>query len=77
MSLKHNLYRQLLTIVIIVFAIIFISVAIVLPKSLVPIYEKAIFSYLKNPLDVVRNDFNNQKIDSLVAYIYVNKERGE
>lgn len=74
MTLKHNLYRQLLTIVIIVFAIIFISVAIVLPKSLVPIYEKAIFSYLKNPLDVVRNDFNNQKIDSLVAYIYVNNE---
>lgn len=74
MNLKHNIYRQLLTIVILVFAIIYISVAIILPKSLIPIYEKAIFSYLKNPLDVVRNDFNNQKIDSQIAYIYVNNE---
>ena len=74
MNLKHNLYRQLLTIVILVFTIIYISVAIILPKSLVPIYEKAIFAYLKNPLDVVRNDFNNQKIDSQIAYIYVNNE---
>ena len=74
MNLKHNLYRQLLTIVILVFTIIYISVAIILPKSLVPIYEKAIFSYLKNPLDVVRNDFSNQKIDSQIAYIYVNNE---
>ena len=74
MNLKHNIYRQLLTIVILVFTIIYISVAIILPKSLVPIYEKAIFSYLKNPLDVVRNDFNNQKIDSQIAYIYVNNE---
>lgn len=75
MSLKHNLYRQLLTIVILIFTIIFISVAIILPKSLVPIYEKAIFSYLKNPLDVVRNDFDNQKIDSPVAFIYVNNDK--
>lgn len=72
MSLKQNLYKQLLTIVIVIFTLIYISVAIVLPKSLVPIYEKAIFNYLKNPLDVVRDDFNNQKIDSLIAYIYVN-----
>ena len=42
--------------------------------ALIPIYEKAIFSYLKNPLDVVRNDFENQKIDSQIAYIYVNNE---
>ena len=74
MNLKHNLYKQLLTIVILVFTIIYISVVIILPKSLVPIYEKAIFSYLKNPLDVVRNDFDKQKIDSLVAYIYVNTD---
>ena len=74
MKLKNNLYRQLLTIVIVIFTLIYISVAIVLPKSLTPIYEKAIFSYLKNPLDVVRNDLENQKIDSLVAYIYVNNE---
>lgn len=72
--MKKSLYKQLLTIVILIFALIYISVAIVLPKSLIPIYEKAIFSYLKNPLDVVRNDFENQKIDSQIAYIYVNNE---
>ena len=72
MKLKQNLYRQLFTIVIAIFTLIYISVVIVLPKSLVPIYEKTIYSYLKNPLDIARNDFRDEKINSSIAYIYVN-----
>lgn len=74
MKLKHNLYRQLLGVTLIMFMTIYISVSIILPKTLIPIYEKNIYSYLKNPLDVVRNDFNDSKIESSIAYIYVNGE---
>ena len=70
MNLKHNLYRQILTIVLIMFALIYISIAIILPKLLIPIYEKNIYLYLKTPLDVVRYDFSNTEIDSEVAYLY-------
>ena len=71
MNLKHNLYRQLLTIVLIIFAIIYILFAVVIPKTLTPLYEKSIYSYLKNPLEVVRDDFGEGKINSSIAYIYV------
>ena len=74
MKLKHNLYRQLLMVALLMFMTIYISVAIVIPKTLVPIYEKNIYSYLKNPLDVVRNDFNAGKIESSIAYIDVSDE---
>ena len=72
MNLKNSLYRQLFTIAIILFTIINVSVVVILPRTLVPLYEKAIYNYLENPLDFVKNDFNDQKIDSLIAYIYVN-----
>ena len=74
MNLKHNLYRQILTIVLIMFALIYISIAIILPKLLIPIYEKNIYLYLKTPLDVVRYDFSQTDIDSAVAYLYKNND---
>ena len=74
MNLKHNLYRQILTIVLIMFALIYISIAIILPKLLIPIYEKNIYLYLKTPLDVVRYDFSQTDIDSSVAYLYKNND---
>ena len=70
MNLKHNLYRQILTIVLIMFALIYISIAIILPKVLIPFYEKNIYLYLKTPLDVVKNDVSSTEIDSSIAYIY-------
>ena len=70
MNLRHNLYRQILTIVLVMFALIYISFAIILPKVLIPIYEKNIYLYLKTPLDVVRSDVNSTEIDSSIAYIY-------
>ena len=70
MNLKHNLYRQILTIVLIMFALIYISIAIILPKVLIPIYEKNIYLYLKTPLDVVNNNVITNEIESSIAYIY-------
>ena len=70
MNLKHNLYRQILTIVLIMFALIYISIAIILPKVLIPFYEKNIYLYLQTPLDIISDDSIATEIDSSVAYIY-------
>ncbi len=74
MKLKHNLYRQLLVVTIAIFMIIYINVAIILPRTLVPLYEKSIYAYLNNPLEIVRNDFSTNDIESDIAYIYINGE---
>ena len=70
MNLRHNLYRQILTIVLIMFALIYISFAIILPKVLIPFYEKNIYLYLQTPLDIISDDSISTEIDSSVAYIY-------
>ena len=52
------------------FVLIYVSMAIILPKILIPFYEKNIYLYLQTPLDVVRDDINLSKIDTDIAYIY-------
>lgn len=71
MNLKQNLYRQIVTIVFVMFALIYISISVILPKALIPIYEKNIYLYLKTPLDVVKDDLNTNEINSSVAYLYI------
>ncbi len=71
MKLKHNLYRQLITIVLIMFAIIYVSLAIILPKALSPIYEKTIYLNLKTPLEVIQHDVSDNELDNNIAYIYI------
>ncbi len=69
--LKHNLFRQLISIGIIMFGIIFISLGILLPKVLIPIYEKTIYNYLKQPLDIINNKIDYNEIVSDIAYLFV------
>ena len=71
MKLKYNLYRQLIAIVLIVFALVYISIAIILPKTLIPIYEKNIYMSLEIPLDVVQNNISDSTIEKDIAYIFV------
>ena len=52
------------------FALIYISFAIILPKVLIPFYEKNIYLYLQTPLDIISDDSIATEIDSSVAYIY-------
>ena len=68
--IKTTLYRQLISIVIIICGIIFISLGLLLPKLLLPIYEKNIYQYLKQPLELIENDIDKVKFDD-VAYLYV------
>ena len=71
MKLKHNIYRQVVSIVIIMFLVIFIAVAIILPNALIPIYENKLFNDLKLPLDVVRSDISSSSLEENIAYIFV------
>lgn len=72
MKSKKSLTDQLLYIYIIVVSLIIISLGIILPKTLLPIYEENIFSYLKQPLYIVGDNINTNTINSEVAYIYIN-----
>lgn len=69
--LQHNLYRQIITIVFVIFAIMYVSLAIILPKALTPIYEKNIYLTLKTPLDVIHHNLSDNEIKNEIGYIYV------
>ncbi|MEG2322011.1 MAG: HAMP domain-containing sensor histidine kinase [Bacilli bacterium] len=70
MKLKTNLSRQLISIAIIICGIIFISLGLLLPKLLVPIYEKNIYQYLRQPLELIKNDFDDKEFND-IAYLYI------
>ena len=72
--MKKNLYKQLGALVILIFTIIVISLCILLPKALLPIYEKNIYQYLKQPLQLINNEIATNEIENDVAYLYVTKD---
>ena len=72
--MKRNLYRQLFSLVIIIFSIIAISLGILLPRALLPIYEKNIYQYLKQPLQLINNEIDENEIDEDVAYLYITSD---
>ena len=45
-----------------------------LPKVLLPIYEKNLYQYLRQPLDLVKYDVDNQALDTEVAYLYYKRD---
>lgn len=71
MKAKRSLAEQSLYIYVIVISIIIISLGIILPKTLLPIYEENIYSYLKQPLFFVGDNINSNTINSEIAYIYI------
>lgn len=68
---NRPLSRQLLSIAIFIFSVIFISLGIVLPKALVPIYEKNIYRYLKEPLILIQNNLDRDTLETDIAYLYI------
>lgn len=73
MKSKFSLTEQLLYICILIISIIVISLGIILPKTLLPIYEENLYNYLKQPLNFLENIENiSNKINSEVAFIYIN-----
>lgn len=72
--LQHTLFKQLLSIAVIIFGIIFLSLGLLLPRVLVPIYEKNIYQYLRQPLELITNDVDSNDIVSDIAYLYITSE---
>lgn len=72
---KISLTNQLIFICILIVGIIFITLGIILPKELLPIYEENIYNKLKQPLIFVNDseDINKEDINSEtdIAYIYI------
>ena len=73
---KLSLTKQLLYICILIIGIIFITLGIILPNELLPIYEENIYNKLKQPLSFIRtsDDVSNNNNDTDIAYIYQNSE---
>ena len=73
---KLSLTKQLLYICILIIGIIFITLGIILPNELLPIYEENIYNKLKQPLLFIRtsDDVSNNSNDSDIAYIYQNSD---
>ena len=51
--IRNKLSRQLFVVIALSFSIILISLGIILPKSMLPVYEKNLYNYLKQPLELV------------------------
>ncbi len=73
MKNKFSLTEQLLYIFILIVSIIVISLGIILPKTLLPIYEENLYNYLKEPLNFLESAYDiSDKLNSEVAFIYIN-----
>lgn len=74
-----SLTNQLIFICILIVGIICITLGIILPKELLPIYEENIYNKLKQPLIFVNDseDINKEDINSEtdIAYIYIINDR--
>lgn len=69
--IKSKLSHQLLSIILISFSIIIISIGIIIPNTMLPIYEKNLYNYLKQPLDFIDEDIIDNPISTQIAYIYI------
>ena len=70
---KSNLTEQLFVICMIILGIMIISLGIILPNMLIPIYETNVYNYLKQPLSFLQSedDINEKSINTEVAYLYI------
>ena len=69
--IKNKLSRQLLFLIGIIFAIVFISLGIILPKFLLSVSESSMYTYLSEPLKVIESDIDNKLLNTKVAYLYI------
>lgn len=67
--MKLSLYKQMLAIIALIVAIIFITLLLILPKNLLPIYEEKVYQHLRQSLIISRNDITSAT-DSEIGYIY-------
>ena len=66
-----TLMKQLFLIIGIVFVVIFVSLGVILPQTLIPVAERNIYSQLSEPLKFIEKDYANDSLNSDVAYLYI------
>lgn len=66
----NRLSRQLMLIIFIIIFAIFFLIGVLLPKQMLPIYEKNIYNYLRQPLDFIDEDVSNIKTQE-IGYMYI------
>ena len=71
---KNNLSKQLLVVVGIAFALLFISLGAILPRILIPVAEANIYSYLSEPLKIYDTNVDSKLLNTEIAYLYVSKD---
>ena len=74
--MKSNLTEQLFVVCMVIIGIMVVSLGIILPNMLLPIYETNVYNYLRQPLSFVQNeeDILNYNINTEVAYIYISNK---
>ena len=72
---KIKLSKQLFIIIGIAFALLFISLGVVLPKLLIPVAEANLYNYLSEPLKFIDGEFDKKLYNTEVAYLYVAKDK--
>lgn len=71
MNLEDNrLSKQLLVIICIIIFLIYLLIGVLLPKQMLPIYEKNIYNYLRQPLEFVDEDVSSIK-NQEIGYVYI------
>ena len=71
MNLEDNrLSKQLLVIICIIIFLIYLLIGVLLPKQMLPIYEKNIYNYLRQPLEFVDQDVSSIK-NQEIGYVYI------
>lgn len=71
MKNDQSLSRQFILILFFIFLVIGISLGLLVPKALLPVYENNIYQYLKQPLEIIQDDSDYKQINSDIAYLYI------
>ncbi len=70
-SMTSKLSRQLLCLIIMAFATIFIALGVVIPKVLMPVAEENIYNYLREPLELIESNTKTNLLNTEVGYLYI------
>ena len=71
---KHNLSKQFISIVILIFIILFIAIGYLLPRVLLPIHEQNIYTILYQPLTYIDQTLTSGTNNNEIGYILIKDE---
>lgn len=72
---SNRLAGQLITLIVITFAVIIVVIGIVVPSFTSPIYDETIYHNLEQSLRVAHEDIEENKIVSEIAFVYIVKQK--